>query len=477
MIPRILYLPVETIVRDLDANLLLGYEAMERGYEVVVGRKEEVRQFAIKRGGGVYLSKHWEKTFPYKHDHPNRANYCYLGFHPEGLVYVADDLVKKMNVTGETEKLDIKFVYGSKQKELLVKENPLLKKIIKEVGHPRFDLLRPSYHFLYRENVEKIWQKYGKYILINTNFTSGNPSKFYKKSYLERKNEDRLKKWGIPLSESEVEFINNRVKYIRSMMELYRDMCVQLAMKFPNTTFILRPHPSENHESYHSNLNGIPNLKVIHEGNVFNWIIGSEALIQSGCTTAIESWVAGKNVLRYNPIEGADKFESPLPNEFGKHVKSLDELVLEVSKILTDNTFYKSKDRETKAKLFIESIDGELSVQRILNYIEESVSFASSSDNTKESFIRNYYHFDDSNSKKKYASRKISRFLRSQFWLMKIRFGETKAHEILAEFQKFPGIRINYIRKFLTLLASSDKKNNTNIQIHAIDMDTFLLKK
>lgn len=154
-VEKILYLPVETVVRDLDANLLLGYEALKQGFNVVIGEMEEVRQFAKKRKSGVYLFKHWERTFPFKHSDPERENFIYIGFHPEGLVYVADDLIKKMNVPGETEKLDAKFVYGREQKELLVAVNPKLVNIIKEVGHPRFDLLRPQLQFLFMDSVSR----------------------------------------------------------------------------------------------------------------------------------------------------------------------------------------------------------------------------------------------------------------------------------------------------------------------------------
>ena len=49
-----LYLPVETVVRELDAKLLLSAAAVARGYCVVIGRKSCVRRIAKENGRGFF---------------------------------------------------------------------------------------------------------------------------------------------------------------------------------------------------------------------------------------------------------------------------------------------------------------------------------------------------------------------------------------------------------------------------------------
>src|SRR6056297_1344677 len=172
---KILYLPVETVARELDGNLLLAHEALKRGYKVVVGNKGEVRKFAHYMESGVYFFKHWENSFPYEFNHPKRKKFCYISHHPEGFVYMDKDmLIERLVDKDRYNNLDFNFVYGKKQKEIICDRFPLLKGITLEVGSPRFDLLRPEYHFIFDKKVRKIKKKYRKYILINTNFGQGN---------------------------------------------------------------------------------------------------------------------------------------------------------------------------------------------------------------------------------------------------------------------------------------------------------------
>ena len=71
------------------------------------------------------------------------------------------------------EQADFVFMWGSKQKEL-VKSNLTKSSQVEVTGHPRFELLKSNFHYLYEDEVSKLKSEYGDFILINTNMGFGN---------------------------------------------------------------------------------------------------------------------------------------------------------------------------------------------------------------------------------------------------------------------------------------------------------------
>jgi surface carbohydrate biosynthesis protein len=53
---RSLFLPIESQARELDAKLLLGLVALERGWVSVIGEKNSVRNSCATSQPGVFLS-------------------------------------------------------------------------------------------------------------------------------------------------------------------------------------------------------------------------------------------------------------------------------------------------------------------------------------------------------------------------------------------------------------------------------------
>ena len=85
-----------------------------------------------------------------------------------------------------------------------------------------------------------------------------------------------------------------------------------LNKKFPNTNFILKPHPVENHEYYKNmiKLNNFKNIKIIDsKENIIPYILACETMIAYNSTTSVESYMLNKTSINYIPFK--DKF-----NEF-----------------------------------------------------------------------------------------------------------------------------------------------------------------
>ena len=84
--------------------------------------------------------------------------------------------------------VDYTFLWGSKQYEL-IKDNITDLSKVEFTGHPRFEMLKPEYHYLYKDEVDNLIKEHGKFLLINTNMGFGNNIKgddFVRYNYGER---------------------------------------------------------------------------------------------------------------------------------------------------------------------------------------------------------------------------------------------------------------------------------------------------
>ena len=73
-------------------------------------------------------------------------------------------------------------------------------------------------------------------------------------------------------------------------------------MKLSKEEFIIRPHPTENIETYNSYFKNIKNIRIIYRGSIQEWLHGAKVHIHNGCTTAIEGFFSGLEPICYAPI-------------------------------------------------------------------------------------------------------------------------------------------------------------------------------
>lgn len=78
----------------------------------------------------------------------------------------------------------------------------------------------------------------------------------------------------------------------QTMLELTA-LINRLADRFPHLTFVYRPHPFERTATYRDLLDSRDNLHLVKSGTVTGWILRASAIIQRGCSTAIEAGIVG----------------------------------------------------------------------------------------------------------------------------------------------------------------------------------------
>jgi surface carbohydrate biosynthesis protein len=192
--------------------------------------------------------------------------------------------------------------WGDAMAEYLVREGLFARSQVWTTGCPRFDYysraLAPA--LAGPSGIRGLAGR--RLVLINTNFTISNQEGVDARIEMEK----LIQNYGYRRSDVESWFQSEQ----RAIVEIV-SMANRLAADCPSAEIVIRPHPEENPDSYRQGLGTLPNLRVSKEGTVMPWILRSAAVIQRGCTTAIEACLAGS--LAISPKWITLTKEYPLP--------------------------------------------------------------------------------------------------------------------------------------------------------------------
>lgn len=312
-IKKILYLPIETVSREMDAKLLLSVKAIDSGYTVFIGSKGRVKTLANIIKHGIWIDKgHGDHYMSERLNSLIKSNIVCAAFDEEALAIVSPEIYlnhRNIRSGAALNSIHCVFAWGDYQAKVM---EPLVKDNSKVCisGSLRFDLLKKPYCEIYNQKILEIKKTYGQFILINTNFHPWNNSG-RAKGYIEK----RRRAGAISTNSDEI-FYLNRVRYTRRLFHHYASSAIALSRAFPDLSILIRPHPSECLETWLETVKGYNNLHVVRDGNVHPWILASECVIHTGCTTGLEAFVAGKPVVKFHPIFKKE-YESSIANSVG----------------------------------------------------------------------------------------------------------------------------------------------------------------
>lgn len=159
-----------------------------------------------------------------------------------------------------------------------------------------------------------------------------------------------------------------------SVFRGFMELIEQLSRRFPDHTVVVRPHPSENHAPWHARAATLPNVEVVYEGNVTEWILASEICIHTNCTTGVESYLLGKPSISYRPTCDP-KFDLFLPNALSGEAFELEQVLDMTAAVLKGEALPNGKDAAANAQTarhFIANIDGKWACEGILDALDEA---------------------------------------------------------------------------------------------------------
>jgi hypothetical protein len=231
------------------------------------------------------------------------------------------------------------------------------------VGNPRIDLIRPELREFYRPEVDAIQERFGDFVLVNTNFSKVNH--FYPE--LSELNKAIAKEGTDTANRFDIGKGRHKLALFNHFQEFLPPLCESLA----GFNVVVRPHPAENQGPWHAIAERCDNLHVTNDGNVIPWLIAARALIANGCTTQVESSILGTPTVNYQPVR-EEAFDFDLPALVSRCVFSIDELCSTVRDMAKGNLG--PLDYAQRRKILdqhIAAIDGPLAAERIVRVLED----------------------------------------------------------------------------------------------------------
>jgi surface carbohydrate biosynthesis protein len=458
-----LILPIETKVRELDGKILLAAMAAKRGWGVLLGYKNSILEDS-KDVDGIVLEKDGAAA------NKRIGRFVYSGrqlciMDEEGLVYQnSQDYYRRKLDAENYMKADLVFLWGSVQHKDVSNHLQIAEGKLIETGNPRFDLLRPEFRQYYAHESDLLKAKYGRFILINTNF--GESNHFMGTEWLL----DKHRRNGFissPQDEAkELAYIEYQARISRS----FCGMIPKIIERFPHHKVIVRPHPSENHRTWTSWARGIKNISVVHEGDVNAWMLAADLSIHNSCMTGVQAFLLERPVITYMPVE-SEQFDFYLPNALSIKTASPGEVISAMEKILFDQDFPGYADRQKKMLIteqYISAIDESFASERILDALENL------------QMINNFnsdHPLSGKNGNRRFTPFS-SRLMKEFFRKMKTRISEFWASEIQknqADYarQKFSGISMREVRERFIRLQYLNPRF-TQIRLFQLGLDSFI---
>ena len=444
----LLFLPIETKVREYHGKLLLSLVAAERGFQVILGGQRNIRKIVHSFPRGTYIDKSVASTKKKWMKWCQKLGLTVVAWDEEGLVYFDDGIYRELRLCEEVlEETALFFTWGDAQSETILTHVPEEKERVIPVGNPRFDMMRPEIREFYSPAAIKLKERYGPILLINTNFGFCN---HYHGMEAERK---RLQTY--PIAVSRPGFFDGWIEAQEKIFFHFKKMIPRLREAFPSHSIIIRPHPSEDHSTWNKIIENLPNCYVNGEGNVHEWIFASDVLVHFNCTTAIEAYLLGVPAIAFQP-ESIEEYEQKLPNALSLKAHDIDELVTLAAKAVSkdiDNFFFNQDlERTAIAKKFITGIDGPLASERIVEAI----------------LGNNILPVQEPTLGQKYQ--KMVRSL----WLTAKRVKEGRREQDSYDYQKFPGLTQKEIhadiKQFQTIL-----QRFSSVNVKPLQKNCFLI--
>jgi len=281
------YLPVEILSRELDSKLALTYYLLEEGYTVVVGQQWAILNNLDNLPPGVILFKGYHGIFSKGIKRALEFGFSVFALEEENLGFA--DKSTLLQILEPSANAGIKFFANGRFEAKVLAENNFS---VFSTGNPRADLLKGAYSHVFSQEILKVREKFGNFILINSNFATVNSTwgpiekiiEIQERAGAIRKDDPASKERFFSIVESENK---NR--------QVLQKLLIRLANS-DTPQIVVRPHPMENIEPWEeliSTCSIAGKVRVVREGSHIPWTLAATLLLHTACTTGLEAAVAG----------------------------------------------------------------------------------------------------------------------------------------------------------------------------------------
>jgi len=446
---RIVFIPVETIARELDYKIILASKLASEDNLVFLGQHDFLDSILNRFNNGTYIGKHvFKDSFPCSinlYKKYKKRNFSIAWLHEEGGIYAGDKanwkkVLDELLDSSVLKSNDCILTWGEFQKKHYLDSTTAS---IKNIGVPRFNLSSKS-------SLRSIINKFNRvvekdYVLINTNFSTVN-------YHSDRENMLFNLKNSFKTSDEEVSLIKHFASQ-NKIFSYFIDLVIDLAKKYPYQLFVFRPHPTESDKIYNLLFSNFKNIKVSKEFSAVEWMDKCKCLIQNGCTTSLEAHFMGKKILNYFPFDDVNSIN--ITRELGVSCKNLSEIETE---IFNEKNNLNSKNNLVEIPNLIDNFNENYSEDEFVSVLLKQI-------NKKEKFKFNYFVL--------VQKIKLTAALRSIInafkYLPRYLFYKTKWEDYKMAISHFPGLSRSEIVDKFKFLSDSDQ-NSHNLEFIGKDL-------
>jgi surface carbohydrate biosynthesis protein len=353
-------LPCEIKSREFEAKLLLACVLAERGWHAVLGSRNHIHLRLQSFPVSVYLGKdvrHSSRKIAFM---VKSLGHRFVAMDEEAQFYLSRERYRISRVDSYVLKsAETLFAWGEDnslawQEAIAYRQQPIFL-----TGNGRTDLLRPETRKMHANETNEIRSKYGKFVLINTNFGAINPFM----TSLTPTNTT-----AAALQPFQTGYLAHR----KEIFDAFVSLLPRLSQRFPGCKFILRPHPGENIDFWRQVTACHENILVESSGNIVPWILASSAVIHNACTTGLEAYLLERIPIAYQPVISED-YDLKLPNSLSFSASSELELYSTLERVLRGELGHaelRTAERQAFLEGHISATSGNLASDRIADAIE-----------------------------------------------------------------------------------------------------------
>jgi surface carbohydrate biosynthesis protein len=306
--PKNFIILVEMLERELPASVLLGSELASRGHQVWLIEKGRFRKSPASFAPSIVLEKGLTTGCLPQFRSIRGAGHVLTVMCQEAFTYRSGEDYIARRVFGETLKnVDYLFLWGERQRRDLERFLPQVRGY-HVTGNPRFDLLHPRFEKSWEAKKLEILREHGDFVLFTSRFGSANHFRRTLAETIDRR-------VGLYRGEA-AQSAPDRLRYLRQLFEDYMSVIGEMAARFPNLKFVVRPHPLEDPDAWRAHFKDTGNVTVRDGGSAIPWLSAARCVIHSACTTGIEAYILGTPVTEYYPAAiPRSEFDPLLPGE------------------------------------------------------------------------------------------------------------------------------------------------------------------
>lgn len=369
---RLLYLPMEIASRELDSRLLVAALALSRGFEVVIGQKWLIERNVEAMPAGIYLSKTLTQRDAKTLARAKERGYLVAAIDEEmpGLVTQPDEL--RWMSDDAVDVTDRIFIAGAHNSNSVRQRFPQARERIVTATNPRWDLLRPGMRDFYEREAQELRDKYGRFILINTNLGFTNSEKGNAEDLINE--QERLGKLSMA-DPKHVAFVNGILAMEAANRATILRLIDELPKKFPDRRIVLRPHPSERLDTWRQQVDGHAVVDVIRDGPAIPWILASDVLVHTNCTTGVEAAALDTPAICVLPTDTAtnNRYLSNRVNPVARNVEEALAYIADAENRDCGRPFYSENMRATFRDALSYS-DNQMGAERIFEEISDTIA-------------------------------------------------------------------------------------------------------